>query len=95
MSKKSFTRPHGNNCFYLSGCVTCGKKNISVEYFLERHICLECRKEIKYDNMEVKIFLNDLNDIVSIVEDKNGDYFAVDNDELTIFDFKCYATNAS
>lgn len=45
--------------------------------------------------MEVKIFLNDLNDIVSIVEDKNGDYFAVDNDELTIFDFKCYATNAS
>ena len=48
------------NALYDKGCITCGRTNIFVTHYQDRHICLECRKSIiSYERDPMKIFLDD------------------------------------
>jgi hypothetical protein len=32
---------------FPSGCLTCGQKNVSVQYHGERHLCFKCRRYLQ------------------------------------------------
>ena len=84
---------------YDKGCLTCGKDNIEVRYYKERHICLRCRNYLKtYYNDKAVIFLNDKEEI-EILGEKIGEngtinYYPVEFDQIWFNEYRCYATLA-
>lgn len=81
------------------GCLTCGKNNIVVEYYGERHVCLRCRNFLKTINDDkASVYLNDNGD-VEVVGEKNeaggkSTFYFIDIDKLWFKDYRCYATLA-
>jgi hypothetical protein len=83
------------------GCLTCGKDNLFTKYHGDRHVCINCRNQIKtYDGDEVKIYLDQYGDIickgVKFVEDDNAmkvkHFFDVPLDQIKVFEYRCFAT---
>lgn len=93
--------PHSINrsALYDKGCVTCGKDNILVKYYGERHICLRCREFLRTQNNEkAHVFLNDDGEIQAVGEKKNEngekEFFYFETDLLWFKEYRCYATLA-
>lgn len=83
------------------GCLTCGKDNIVTKYHGERHVCINCRQQIKsYDGDEVKIYLDQHGDIVcKAIKILQGEdekvkkvFYDVQPDQLKVFEYRCFAT---
>lgn len=87
------------SALFDKGCVTCGKDNICVKYYGERHMCLRCREFLRTQNNEKAcVFLNDAGEISAVAERKTekGDktYYYIEPDLIWFKDFRCYATLA-
>lgn len=88
-----------HSALFDKGCVTCGKDNICVKYYGERHMCLRCREFLRTQNNEkAYVFLNDEGEICAVGEKKNekGEklFYNIEPDLLWFKDFRCYATLA-
>jgi hypothetical protein len=74
--------------------VTCGKDNIQVKYFGERHVCLRCRCFLKtINNDKAFVFLDEDGNIKAFGE-KEGRYYEINSDKIWFNDHRCYATLA-
>ena len=88
-----------NNALYSKGCITCGERNIIVKFYLDRHICLACRKLIKtYDGDRVFIFLNEMDEIevwaYTFNEKREKVWYECDPTRMLIKGYRCYASYA-
>jgi len=87
------------SALFDKGCVTCGKDNIDVKYYGERHICLRCRNFLKTANNDtVHVYLNENGDAEAvgerIIENGAKSYYCVETNKLWFKDYRCYATLA-
>ena len=88
------------SALFDKGCITCGKDNIEVIYFGERHICLRCRNFLKTKNNDrAYVYLNDDGDVEvvgKVRKEISGEnpYYSVEPDQLWFKEYRCYATLA-
>lgn len=88
------------SALFDKGCITCGKDNIEVKYFGERHICLRCRNFLKTQNDDrAFVYLNDNGDVEVVGKSRkeaSGQlvYYHVEPDQIYFKEYRCYATLA-
>ena len=88
------------SALFDKGCVTCGKDNIEVKYYGERHICLRCRNFLKtMNNDKAFVYINENGDIEAVGQ-KTAEpgakpaYYSIETDKLWFKDYRCYASLA-
>ena len=88
------------SALFDKGCVTCGKDNIEVKYYGERHICLRCRNFLKTKNNDrAHVYLTDEGDVAVVGKYKKempgkSNFYFVEPDQLWFKEYRCYATLA-
>ena len=83
---------------FPKGCLTCGRDNVTVQYYLDRYVCNLCLKYLQIPTGEL-VQLRPSKDNRRIIAEVRRDGMVmknikVDIDELIIFGYKCYATFA-
>eukprot|EP00347_Sterkiella_histriomuscorum_P012027 403370170 len=92
---------------YDSGCLTCGQKNVEVEFHGERHVCYKCKKYlqtpdgkpvmlISTPDSRILAFFKKIKTAEELEKDKQRrySYIEVDPNDMRIFDKVCFATFA-